>query len=78
MPNSKSVVGFLLVDFGWWVTMLGMVADHPWQLSPGLNFASKVWMPNCKSVVPFFLVGGRPSQLLVQLTWTVLPDWTVV
>ena len=27
MPNSKSVVHFLLVDFGWWVTILGMVGD---------------------------------------------------
>ena len=44
MSNSKSVVHFLLVDFGKWVTILGMmvtilgmVADHPWKLSPGLN-----------------------------------------
>ena len=29
-PNFKSVVLFLLVDFGWLVTILGMVADHPW------------------------------------------------
>ena len=29
MPNFKSVVLFLLVDFGWWVTILGMVVDHP-------------------------------------------------
>ena len=29
MPNFKSVVLFLLKDFGWWVTILGMVGDHP-------------------------------------------------
>ena len=28
-PNFKSVVLFLLVDFGWLVTILGMVGDHP-------------------------------------------------
>ena len=29
MPNSNSVVHYLLVDFGWRVTILGMVGDHP-------------------------------------------------
>ena len=29
MPNSKSVVHFLMVDFGWLVTILGVVGDHP-------------------------------------------------
>ena len=29
VPNSKSVVHFLMVDFGWLVTILGMVGDHP-------------------------------------------------
>ena len=32
VPNSKSVVHFLLVDFGdfgGWVTILGMAGDHP-------------------------------------------------
>ena len=29
MPNFMSVVLFFLVDFGWWVTILGMVGDHP-------------------------------------------------
>ena len=28
--NPKSIVNFLLVDFEWWVTILGMVGDHPW------------------------------------------------
>ena len=23
---------------GWWVTILGMVGDHPWLLSPGQKF----------------------------------------
>ena len=26
--NSKSVVHFLLVNFGWWVTILGLVGDQ--------------------------------------------------
>ena len=29
VPNSKSVVHFLMVDFGWLVTILGMVGNHP-------------------------------------------------
>ena len=29
IPNSKSVVQFLLVYFEWWSTILGMVGDHP-------------------------------------------------
>ena len=28
VQNSKSVVYFPLVDFGWLVTILGMVGDH--------------------------------------------------
>ena len=27
--NSKSLVHFVLVDFRWWVPILGMVSDHP-------------------------------------------------
>ena len=30
MANFSSVVQFLQVDFGLWVTFLGMVGDHPW------------------------------------------------
>ena len=37
-----------------------MVGDHPWQLSPGLSFVSKVSVPNSKSVVYFLLVGDHP------------------
>ena len=29
VPNLKSVVHFLLVDFEGWVTIIGMVGDHP-------------------------------------------------
>ena len=31
LPNSMSVLHFILVDFnfGWWLTILGMVGDHP-------------------------------------------------
>ena len=28
LPNFNSVVHFLLVDFGWWRTILGLVGDH--------------------------------------------------
>ena len=28
-PNFKSVVHFLLEDFRWWVSILGMMGDHP-------------------------------------------------
>ena len=29
VSNSKSVVYFLMVHFGWLLTILGMVGDHP-------------------------------------------------
>ena len=29
VPNSNSVVNFPIVDFGWWMTILWMVGDHP-------------------------------------------------
>ena len=29
VPNSKSVVHFLLLDFGWLVTIIWMAGDHP-------------------------------------------------
>ena len=43
-----------------------MVADQPWQLSPGLNFV--IYVPNSKSVVHFLLsdFGG-----LVTILWIV-------
>ena len=40
------------------MTNLGIVGDHPWQLSPGLSFVSSVL--NSKSVVDFLLVGVHP------------------
>ena len=45
---------------GWQVTLLGMVGEHPWQLSPGVSFVSNVQMPNSKLVVHFLLVGDHP------------------
>ena len=30
VPNFYSVVHFLLVDFEWWMTIIGMVGDHSW------------------------------------------------
>ena len=59
---------------GLWVTLLGMVGDHPWQLSPGISFVSSVKVPNSESVVYVLLVGdqsrnGRcPSMAVV--TWS--------
>ena len=32
--------GLPSLSLGWWVTIQGMVTDHPWQLSPGLDFVS--------------------------------------
>ena len=37
----------------------GKVGDHPWLLSPGLNFVSLVCVPNSKSVVYFIVHCGR-------------------
>ena len=42
----------------WWVTLLGMVSDHPWQLSPGVSFVSIVSLSNSK-FVHFLLVGDH-------------------
>ena len=56
-----------LPSLGWCATILRIVGDHPLQLSPGVSFASKVLVPNYKSVVHCILVGdhhriaGRPS-----------------
>ena len=52
---------------GWWVTILSMVGDHPWQLPPpGVSFVSSVYVPNTKSVAHFLLVdfGGGYFFLL--------------
>ena len=67
MPNSKSVVYFLMLDFGWLVTILGMVVDHH-GISTGLNFMSYVYVPNSKPVVYF---------PLVDLGWWVTILWMV-
>ena len=54
--RSSSIKGclppgrFLLV-----VTILGLVADHAWQLWPGLHLASEVWVSKSKSLVHFIL-----------------------
>ena len=52
VPNSISVVCTLLVgdhpwvggwpSLRWWVTLLGMVDDYQWQMSPGVCFISRV------------------------------------
>ena len=42
-------------SLGWQMTIHGMVADHPWQLSPGVSFVSNVYVPNFMSVVHFLL-----------------------
>ena len=81
MPNFKSVVLFPLEDFGWWVTILGMVGDHPWDggwpsMAPHLVLIR--WV---KSVPNFKSVDLSEGYLLV--TWydggktksTPTPDW---
>ena len=37
------------------MTILRMVGDLPWQLSPGVSFVSNVLVSNFKSVVHFLL-----------------------
>ena len=37
-----------------------MVGHHPWQLSPGVSFASIVQVPNSKSVGHLLLVVDHP------------------
>ena len=32
----------LRTSFGLWVTLLGFMGDHPWQLSPSVSFVSLV------------------------------------
>ena len=56
MPLKKHWVTILR----WVGTILGMVEDHLWQLSPGVSFVSKVQMPNSKNIVLFLLVGDYP------------------
>ena len=62
MPNSKSVVHFLPLDFGWLITILWMVDDNPDDgkkihgYLTGLNFMSYIYVPNSKSVVHFLMV----------------------
>ena len=52
----------------WWVTILRMVGDHPWQLSSGVSFVRGVL--NTKSVAHFLLVdfGGGCCYLLLVVT----------
>ena len=40
----------------WWVIIMGIVADHQWQLLLVLNFVSQVYVLNFKSVIHFLLV----------------------
>ena len=46
------------------MTIKGMVADHPWQLSPGLNFAIKsvFQIPSLKYTSFLGMVGDHPWQ----------------
>ena len=42
------------------MTILGMVGDYPWQLSPSVSFVSNVKVPDSMSVVYVLLVGEYP------------------
>ena len=65
MPNSKSVVHIILVDFnfGWRVTILGIVADHPgyftWFYFCELSLGAKFQV--CSSL-PSGMVGVQPKD----------------
>ena len=66
----------LLYTSFWWMTILRLVGDHPlvgggpsyvsmvgvhpWQLSPSVNFLTKVLVPNSKSVGHLLLVVDHP------------------
>ena len=53
---------------GWWVTILGMVGDHQWQLLPELDFVSQVYVQNFKYVVHFLLVDFGEGCYLLLVT----------
>ena len=42
------------------MTILGMVGDYPWQLSPSVSFVSNVLVPNSKALLHLLLVGDHP------------------
>ena len=43
VPNSKYLINFIQVDFGWWVTILGMVGYHPWDVKDTSSPESMFW-----------------------------------
>ena len=59
-----SVLHFLLVDFGWLVTILEMVADHQWQFT---RFKFCQLKQNSKSVVQFLLVDFGGWVTILQM-----------
>ena len=59
LANFGSVVQFLQVDFGLWVTFFEMVGDHPvdgCELSPGAKFQVCSTIPSGR----FWKVGDHP------------------
>ena len=59
------VVHFLLVDFGWWVTILGMlVVKHPWHFTwtkfCELNVDAKCQVCSTLPFGRFWMVGDHP------------------
>ena len=56
MGWSGTSIGWLGTILGKKDDHLGLVFNHPWQLSCGANFVSKVVVPNSMSVKHFLLV----------------------
>ena len=55
------------------MTLLGIVGDHPWQLSPSLGFVIKVKELNSESVVYFLLEGDHPRD--GRCTFKAVVNW---
>ena len=90
MLNSNSVIHYLLADFELWVTILGMLGDHPsdgvWPSILWYQFTwsqhTKYWSPAVLRTLSKFLVGrwwvvehSEYSVLLWAKTWIELARW---
>ena len=61
-------------SLGWWATILGIVDNRPWHLSPSNSFESQVLVINSESEVYILLVGEH-AWLEVSSCHLVLVLW---
>ena len=54
-------MGWWLKSLGWWVTTIGLVGDHPWQLSPGQKFKLE-WVHRTMFKHVLETEGGTPNM----------------